>query len=333
MPENQHRETQPLVSVVIPVYKAAEFLEEALESVLAQDYPHLDIIVVDDGSSDDSLAILQRFADRIRILTQQNRGPAAARNLGVRVARGSLLAFHDADDVWLPGKLRAQVDYLCGHPEIGIVFGQFAFWRPDTQGNYPEPAWFFRHPESWAIKQPLSGWIYFEELHDSQIAMITPIVRREIFDLVGEFDEVLEGGSDYDFWLRATYVTKCHMIETCLALYRLHGDSVSTRVRHTNYPYLVLKRAVDRHGLMAPDGRQVPAELIEQRLASAALDFSAMQLRQGTHALYFSGARQYFLHAGFSIGSLTRFLDRNVRAVAKRALTLLSRQYPGRGHS
>ena len=100
----------PKVSVIIPAYNAAPYLAETLASVFAQSYPDYEIIVVDDGSTDDTLAVLEQFADRITLIRKPNGGPASARNAGLRQARGELLAFLDGDDLWLPDKLAAQVE-------------------------------------------------------------------------------------------------------------------------------------------------------------------------------------------------------------------------------
>ena len=112
----------PLVSVVMPAYNAGPYIEQAIRSVLEQDYPNIELIVVDDGSKDGTPeAVEALFGDRVRVLRQKNGGPAAARNLGIRASNGTLLAFLDADDVWLPGKLQAQVSYMLAHPDIGLV--------------------------------------------------------------------------------------------------------------------------------------------------------------------------------------------------------------------
>lgn len=312
-------EALPLVSIIVPVFNAAAFLAESIESILAQDYPRVEVIAVDDGSTDTSAAILQSFGDRIRVLRQRNCGPAAARNLGLTVAAGSLIAFHDADDVWLPGKLWAQVNCLVERQDIGLVFGQFAYWRSDSNGAYPDPRWFVSHPETWEIRDRLSGWIYSDEIRDSQIAMITPLIRRSVMSSVGDFDETLASGSDYDYWLRTTYTTQCHKLDQCLALYRLHGDSVTRRIRPTNFGYEIVKRALERNGLVGPGGRSIPREIFDRRLSALALDFAELHLVRGSWRVALSNIGLYFSHTGVTPGSFWRCLSRSVRALAKRA--------------
>lgn len=309
----------PLVSVIVPVHNAARFLVESIESVLRQNYSPIELIAIDDGSSDQSLEILRQYGTKIRLLTQSNLGPAAARNKGIEAAKGNFIAFQDADDLWLPGKLRAQMAYLLSNPEIGIVFGQFAFWRPAVDGNYPDPNRFLTQSEEWEIEKPLSGWIYAEELEDSQIAMITPLIRREVFESTGRFDESLQGGSDYDFWLRATYTTQCHKLPQCVALYRLHRSNLTIKPRRVNYPYIVLQRAINRHGVVGPDGRSVAPSLVEQRLARSAFDFSILHMERGNIPLAIRSSATYLRHAGITPTTSWKLLTGLTRSLAKRA--------------
>ena len=128
--------SDPLVSVISIFFNAAEFLAEAIESVLAQTYPHWELVLVDDGSSDGSAEIARRYADsdpgRIRYVEHpghENRGISAARNLGVREALGEYVAFLDADDVYLPQKLERQAQLLAAHPEAAMVYGATLHWH------------------------------------------------------------------------------------------------------------------------------------------------------------------------------------------------------------
>lgn len=287
----------PLVSVVIPVFNAAPYLRESVDSVLGQGYPHLELILVDDGSTDGSLEIMRSYGDRVRLVQQNRAGPGAARNRGVRAAGGEYLAFHDADDVWMPGKLDAQVRFMLEHPEFAIVFGQFAFWNPDQDNRYPDPKLFLDRPETWEIKQPMSGSLYVDELMDSCIAMITPLVRREAFDAIGGFDETLLGGSDYDFWLKATHRFLAHKMPLCFAAYRLQTKGVTGTPKAINFPFVVLKRAVDTFGLVGPDGRSANALAVHQRLADTWLNFAWVHMENGNRRTALHALAQHVRHA------------------------------------
>ncbi len=296
----------PMVSVIIPVFNAAPYLRESLDSVLSQDYPDIEVVVVDDGSSDDSLAILRSYGARIRLLQQQRRGPGAARNRAVQEARGEYLAFHDADDVWLPGKLPTQMRFMLDHPEHRIVFGQFAFWEADADNRFPDPARFVAQPDSWQVKQNLSGTIYVDELAESCIAMITPIIHREVFTAVGGFDESLLAGSDYDFWLKATYRFSAHKMPNCFAAYRIHSKGVTGTPKTTNFPFVVLKRAIDTFGLTGPDGRTVERSAMYQRMADTWLNFAVVHTQNGSRRIALHALAQYLRYSPRRLGAVRR---------------------------
>ena len=124
----------PLVSVIVPAYNNAHFLPAAIDSILNQTFDNFELIVVDDGSTDNTQAVLAGFGDRLRYVRKANGGPSSARNLGIQMARGQLIAFQDADDLWLPEKLALQVAYFHLHPEVGVVFTDAV--RFDAAGKF-----------------------------------------------------------------------------------------------------------------------------------------------------------------------------------------------------
>jgi glycosyltransferase involved in cell wall biosynthesis len=126
------------LSAVIPAYNAEAWLGQAIESALAQEEVALEVVVVDDGSTDGTAEVLATFGDRIRLVRQANRGLPAARNAGIAAARGDLVAFLDADDTWEPSKSRRQLAYLAAHPACGLVFCDVH--RMDPQGRRGSPA-------------------------------------------------------------------------------------------------------------------------------------------------------------------------------------------------
>src|SRR5215831_13288100 len=124
----------PLVSAVIPTYNYARYVTGAVESVLAQSFDDLEIVVVDDGSTDETADTLRPFLDRIRYIRQGHRGLAAARNTGIRVARGPYVAFLDSDDLWLPEKVSVQIARLNGDPAVGLVYGEAVLFDEVSSG-------------------------------------------------------------------------------------------------------------------------------------------------------------------------------------------------------
>src|SRR5262245_30132400 len=173
----------PLVSVVIPAYNCARFIGEALDSVFAQDYPELEVVVVDDGSTDDTCAVVEGYGDRVKLIRQRNAGAAVARNEGMRRASGEYVAFLDSDDLWLPGKLRLQIDHLESHRDVAMCCTRWNLLYPKADGSYPveRPA----APRSAPLDPKWSGWIYCGLLLDCEVWTSTVVMRRELTARVG----------------------------------------------------------------------------------------------------------------------------------------------------
>src|SRR5262245_60758400 len=209
----------PLVSVVIPAHNCGRFIGDALDSVLRQNYPLLEIFVIDDGSTDDTCDVVARYSDRVSLVRQRNAGAAVARNVGMKLARGRYVALLDADDVWLPGKLRLQVDHLERHPDVAMCCTRWHLLYPDAAGAYHfERA---ASPESVSVDPKWRGWIYCELLLDCEVWTSTVVMRRELDERVGGFDVKLRRGQDYDYWLRASRLTRIDRLDAPLALYRM----------------------------------------------------------------------------------------------------------------
>lgn len=187
---NQRPHGSPQVSVIIPTYNRAWILPEAVDSVLAQDYPAFELIVVDDGSSDDTVDVLAAYRDRLTLIRRQNRGVSAARNTGIRAASGPLIAFLDSDDFWLPGKLAEQVAFLQRHPRSMICQTEEIWIRNGIRVN---PGKRHRKPR---------GDIFERSLELCLVSPSAVMLRRRLLDQVGLFDESLPACEDYDLWLR-----------------------------------------------------------------------------------------------------------------------------------
>jgi glycosyltransferase involved in cell wall biosynthesis len=210
----------PHVSVITPAWNAAEFLAGTIESVRAQTVTDWELIVVDDGSTDGTAALVQRYAEidpRVRLLQQQNSGPSAARNTAMRSATGQFFAFLDSDDRWHPRYLRAQLDVFALHPDTGLVTGN---------------GWFDGGPFDGAPTRPLATG--YPELplpvliaQESSVFIMT-VFRRAVFDTIGGFDERQWTSEDYDFWLRAAMAGfKFRRNPEPLGWYRVRGNSLS----------------------------------------------------------------------------------------------------------
>ena len=209
-----------LVSVVIPNYNCAAFLPDALESVFAQTYPHVEILVVDDGSTDDSLQVLEQYADRVRVFRQPNGGVSAARNHGIRESRGELVAFLDADDLWNPEKLARQVP-LFDRPEVGLVYCAVEYI--DEAGKSLGTNRTGRRGRVLRSIALLEGTIVLA-------GGSTAVVRRECFDRAGGFDLEMSTAADWDMWRRVACHYEIDVVREPLMKYRLRPSSMHRNI-------------------------------------------------------------------------------------------------------
>jgi glycosyltransferase involved in cell wall biosynthesis len=211
--------SSPLVSVVIPNYNYARFLPAALDSVLGQTHRSLDVIVIDDGSTDDSAKVLAGYNGRIRVLRQQNAGVSAARNAGILASRGEAIAFLDADDLWAADKIEAQLEHLAD-PQVGLVHCgiQYIDAQGDSLGVDVEGA---------------EGHILIAHALLRKKTVRTgssALVRRDCFDKVGLFDTGLTTAADWDMWRRLISSYAVAMVRRPLLKYRLHGAQMHRNV-------------------------------------------------------------------------------------------------------
>lgn len=222
--------SRPPVSVVVPAYNAARFLRDAITSVREQGYAPLEIIVVDDGSADETPELLRALAaPGFRRIWQENAGPSAARNRGIEAATGEVIAFIDADDLWPAGKLELQVNRLVADPSLEVVSGRVQYFAQDGRS--------------------LDGY-HFESEEQAllNINLGAAVFRREVFDRIGLFDEELRFSEDHDWFLRAREQSvRLVVLEESTLRYRLHTGNVTRgrSVRDLMLPQ-VLKRSLER---------------------------------------------------------------------------------------
>jgi hypothetical protein len=231
----------PLVSVIIPVHNRATVLSDTLTSIRQQTYQNFEIIVVDDGSSDGSHAMAQKFADedrRIKVLRQPNGGVSVARNTAIAHASGELIAFLDADDVWLPGKLAAQINLVKLEPHANLFFTDYFSWdgRTDFSQRYSKPGKF---PDGDAGRR----LIFF-----NLFCISTVMIKRETLEAVGLFDVELLMAEDWDMWLRIAEHGLCAKgVRQPLARYRIWPGQISRNtIRMCEADIRVLEKALSR---------------------------------------------------------------------------------------
>jgi glycosyltransferase involved in cell wall biosynthesis len=200
----------PKVSVVIPTYNRSQALRPTIESVLAQAYADWELLLVDDGSTDDTPEVARSYRDpRIRSVRQENRGHAAARNRGLELARGEYLAYLDHDDRWPQEKLQFQVAYLDEHPEVGVVYGRLLYI--DEEGT-PQSCLRGPEPQGWIFKLLLRD-------HGCLYTMSLPMMRTALVRQVGGFFHSADTADDLCLWLRLAQITQFGFIPEILVEY------------------------------------------------------------------------------------------------------------------
>ncbi len=214
-------ERKPTVSVIIPNYNYEAFIEKTIDSVLSQTYEAIEVVVVDDGSRDNSLEVLRKYGEKIKVVSQSNQGVSTARNKGVSESKGEYLAFLDADDLWLPSKLQREMERFFERPDFGLVHCSVSYIDPQGQiigenrnGN--------------------EGWLASDILTLRRGAVIgagsTSVVRRSVFDEVDGFDSRLSTSADWEFCYRVASKYCIGFVDEPLVQYRMHTTNMHSNI-------------------------------------------------------------------------------------------------------
>jgi len=205
-----------LVSVIIPTYNRANFLKEAIDSVLNQDYKNFELIVVDDGSTDETTSVLKGYYDKIKYIRIPHQGVSRARNVGIEQAKGGLIAFLDSDDLWMPKKLSIQVEFFKKHLDALVCQTEEIWIRNGRRVN----------PKKYHIKP--SGMIFEQCLKRCMVSTSSVMVRRSLFESIGVFDESFYVCEDYEIWLRVSARYPIYLLREALVIKRGgHSDQLS----------------------------------------------------------------------------------------------------------
>lgn len=264
-----------LVSVVMPAFNAGRYIEEALDSVFRQTHSRIEVIVVDDGSTDDTAARLEPYRSRLRYVSQANAGPGAARNRGIECSSGDYIAFLDADDVWQPEKLRVQLDVAARNPGSGLI----ACDGVRLQGTevIQEPLLF--GPIEWRMRaeqrEEITGRFYRDFIRGVPICSSSQVlIPRRVATRVGPMATRAEanGASDWDYTLRIALQFPVTLHRHPLVGYRVHDESLSgpperRPIRHALWRIRVLRR---HRCLCAPEDRPLVSERFLAEVREAA---------------------------------------------------------------
>ena len=239
---------EELVSVIIPTYNRAKFLPAAIDSILNQTYKNIEIIVVDDGSTDDTKAVLRPFKSAIQYFYTTNKGPAHARNVGMKAASGKYIAFLDSDDTYLPMKLTLQVAFMEKHPEIGMVYTEWSssydgktiaeeYHMRTFHGIYNRKGW--RYEDIFPVKGEFrsDGWdrpipyyvgdLFRFVLMDPLVPSLTILFQREILEKVGYQNEAYHLAEEYEFIVRICKIFQVAFLNVPAYVYRYHDNQIS----------------------------------------------------------------------------------------------------------
>ena len=272
-----------LVSVIIPAYNGQEYIREAIESVLAQTYRPIEIVVVDDGSPVSMEEAVAGYGDEVRYLRKENGGTAAARNAGWRASRGELIALLDQDDLWLPQKLERQVPRFAEDERIGMVTG----WMEVFDAETGEPKGIFRPPAEVTVHDVLGFTLP---------PVQTMVFRRSALEQLGGFDETMRGTDDWDMDIRVAAEFRVVTVQEVLGKARMHP---AQQGKNGEQMYLNSLRVLEKH-------RSVHGSCVQCR---EALKKSHRLIRE-YHAQYIKGRAR----AAWSEGHYTAAISKTMRA-------------------
>lgn len=231
-------DTLPLVSTIIPTYNAEKWIRETVDSVLAQTYSPVEIIVVDDGSKDGTRAILSTYGDRIRVIENDiNQGVSISRNIAIDNSKGDYIALLDHDDLWHPQKLEKQMSLFNSNPRLGLVYCD-AYYEKGGQDRW----------RSFQINQPFRGITFDKLLEHNFVLCLTAVIPRRVLMQVRWFHPDLNCGEDYDLFLRIAERFPIDFVDEPLATYRVHAENYSHRIdiRYTEWIQILLSHRARR---------------------------------------------------------------------------------------
>ncbi|MSR77705.1 MAG: glycosyltransferase [Candidatus Omnitrophica bacterium] len=242
------------VSVIIPTFNRKSRLRTALQSVISQNQVIFEVIVVDDGSNDETELMVKKEFPSVQYVYQENRGPSAARNHGLALAKGQWMAFLDSDDEWLPGKLRAQLDFFASHPDYRICQTEEIWIRDGTRVNPMK-----KH-------QKYHGWIFEKCLPLCLVSPSAVMIHRSIFENVGTFDEDFPACEDYELWLRITCQYPVGLIEKLfIKKFGGHPDQLSHRYEAMDRFRIKALEKILKSGKLTLEQKKATREMLDEK--------------------------------------------------------------------
>lgn len=266
----------PTVSVIIPAFNSEKLILQTINSVLNQTENDFEIIIIDDGSTDQTADLVEGIDNRVKVIRQENQGIAAARNAGIRIAQGKFITFLDHDDLWHPQKLATQLKYFKKQPVIGCVFSSFHRWNDDQQPVFPD-----KQLDYDDIDEDLSGWIYHKLILDNWVLLSTAMFKKEVIQDIGNFDGSLPPSDDWDYAIRVSRKYQFCKLKQVTTLYRIHTNQTSLQLSNHNPAIEFRKRTIQRYGFIGPDGSEIDRKQLDRYFFKAYLSFGHSHYKQG----------------------------------------------------
>ncbi|MCB1196045.1 glycosyltransferase [bacterium] len=261
----------PKVSVIMPSYNCAHYLPNAIQSVLNQTFEDYEIVVIDDGSTDSTKDLMQAYVEKypqkIRYIYQKNKGLSGARNTGIENACGEYIALLDADDLWLPERLKAQIDFLKKHPEYSFVFSDV--YAMDENGK--------RGKTMMRLKKPVSGDIFYELLLENFISVPTTLIKKDCFKNAGFYSSDMKLCEDHHFSLRLANYYKGGYIDQPLACYMIRSNSLSSSLLNMRIWDM---KVVDEMARLFPERVKAGSKYFKQARANLLYEMGYISYRQ-----------------------------------------------------
>ena len=247
--------TVPKVSAIIPTHNRAAYVSRAIDSALGQTWPNVEVIVTDDGSSDNTAEVLDAYGARIKVVTQANQGLSAARNAAIAAASGEFIAILDDDDEWLPDRLAVQMPLMLDNPDIGLAGG--GMWLVDAGGALREQ----QQPDRQSIVELGLG----DLLLANRIGCPTALIRRHALEAAGPFDTTFAYAEDYDMWVRIAGHCKVVNVPRRIARYRIWRDNKSSEENMNQALWIECHLRIRERLLLANDSlARLPHRVLEQ---------------------------------------------------------------------
>ncbi|HEY0431138.1 MAG TPA: glycosyltransferase [Pyrinomonadaceae bacterium] len=298
--KNSEEQFLPLVSIIIPAYNVAAYIGETLDSVFAQTFTDYEVILINDGSLDtQELELrLKPYAGRLRYLWQKNAGASVARNQGLRMANGELMAFLDADDLWLPNYLEEQLSFIREH-NYDLVCADASLLGDSSRAGKTYMEWLME-------EAPPAGEVTFLDLINGARSLITSgiVTRRDLVFEIGLFDETLRNAQDFDLWLRmARHGARLAYHRTVLLQYRLRPGSLTGSAANSVTRELEVLNKIENSYSLTPSERIEVCSVIRARKAALQFELGKLRIAAGD----VEGARAGFADASTSQGNWKTF--------------------------